>query len=127
MTSSKAKRQSSDANPSGNRIAYQEFGSNSNPAAVERAVQELPPHQQNLRLQASRKGRKGKTVTIITGFQSQPETLSKLLKQLKSHCGSGGTVKENTLEIQGDHTQKLVQFLTKLGYKVKISGGSTKK
>ncbi|NEP12972.1 MAG: translation initiation factor [Symploca sp. SIO2C1] len=127
MKSSKSKRQSSDSNPSGNRIAYQEFGSNSNPAAVERAVQELPPHQQNLRLQASRKGRKGKTVTIITGFQSQPETLSKLLKQLKSHCGSGGTVKENTLEIQGDHTQKLVQFLTKLGYKVKISGGSTKK
>jgi len=127
MTSSKSKRQSSDPNPSGNRIAYQEFGSHNNPAAVERAVQELPPHQQNLRLQASRKGRKGKTVTIITGFQSQPETLTKLLKQLKSHCGSGGTVKENTLEIQGDHTEKLLQFLTKLGYKVKISGGSMKK
>ncbi|NEP58562.1 MAG: translation initiation factor [Symploca sp. SIO2G7] len=127
MTSSKSKRQSSDSNSSGNRLVYQEFGSNSNPAAVERAVQELPPHQQNLRLQASRKGRKGKTVTIITGFQAQPETLTKLLKQLKSHCGSGGTIKENTLEIQGDHTEKLMQILTKLGYKVKISGGSTKK
>ena len=122
----KSKRQSSDSNPSGNRLVYQEFGSNSNPAAVERAVQELPPQEQNLRLQASRKGRKGKTVTIITGFQSQPETLTKLLKQLKSHCGSGGTVKDNTLEIQGDHTDKLVQFLTNLGYKVKISGRSNK-
>lgn len=127
MTSSKSKHQSSNSNLSANRIAYQEFGSNTNPAAVERAIQELPPHQQDLRLQASRKGRKGKTVTIITGFQSQPETLSKLLKQIKSHCGSGGTVKENTLEIQGDHTEKLMPFLTKLGYKAKISGGSSKK
>ncbi|NEQ70565.1 MAG: translation initiation factor [Symploca sp. SIO2D2] len=127
MTSSKSKRQSSNSNSSGNRLVYQEFGSNSNPAAVERAVQELSPQEQNLRLQASRKGRKGKTVTIITGFQAQPETLTKLLKQLKGHCGSGGTVKDNTLEIQGDHTEKLMPFLTKLGYKVKISGGSTKK
>ncbi|NET58148.1 MAG: translation initiation factor [Symploca sp. SIO2E6] len=122
----KSKRQSSDSNSSSNRLVYQEFGSNSNPDAVERAVQELPPNEQNLRLQASRKGRKGKTVTMITGFQCQPATLTKLLKQLKSHCGSGGTVKENTLEIQGDHTEKLLQFLTKLGYKVKISGKGNK-
>lgn len=122
MASSKSKNQSSNSK-SGNRIVYSEFGSSSNPAAVERAVQELPPNQQNLRLQASRKGRKGKTVTVISGFQTKSETLTQLLKQLKSQCGSGGTVKDDTLEIQGDHAQKLVEILTQLGYKAKVSGG----
>ena len=123
MASSKSKNKSSDSHSSGNRIVYSEFGSTSTPAAVERAVQELPPNQQNLRVQASRKGRKGKTVTVITGFQVKPETLTQLLKQLKNQCGSGGTVKDDTLEIQGDHAQKLVEILTQLGYKAKISGG----
>ncbi|HAG85320.1 MAG TPA: translation initiation factor [Cyanobacteria bacterium UBA12227] len=122
MTSSKSKSHSSQSNPSSDRAVYREFGGDSNPA-VERPIQELPPNQQNLRVQASRKGRKGKTVTVITGFQCQPETLAKLLKQLKTQCGSGGTVKDDTLEIQGDHTQKLVQILTQLGYKAKIGGG----
>jgi translation initiation factor 1 len=123
MAPSKSKNNSSNSQSSGERIVYREFGPGSNPAAVKRAVQELPPNQQNLRVQASRKGRKGKTVTVISGFQAKPETLTQLLKQLKAQCGSGGTVKEDTLEIQGDHTQKLVQFLTELGYKAKISGG----
>jgi translation initiation factor 1 len=106
-----------------NRAVYQEFGKIDNSEALERAVPELPPNQQNLRVQTSKSGRKGKTVTIITGFQCKPETLAKLLKQLKTQCGSGGTAKENTLEIQGDHKQKIGQFLTELGYKAKISGG----
>jgi translation initiation factor 1 len=106
-----------------NRIVYQEFGSPLSSEALERATPDLPPQQQNLRIQASRSGRKGKTVTIITGFQSSAETLAKLLKQLKTQCGSGGTVKENSLEIQGDHRDKLLQLLIQLGYKAKISGG----
>lgn len=106
-----------------NKIAYQEFGNSSQPQAFERATPELPPQQQNLRVQASRSGRKGKTVTVISGFQTKPETLTQLLKQLKTQCGSGGTVKDDTLEIQGDHRQKIVQVLTELGYKAKISGG----
>ena len=112
-------------NPSSpkNPIVYQEFGSPSSSEALERATPDLPPQQQNLRIQASRSGRKGKTVTIITGFQSSAETLAKLLKQLKTQCGSGGTVKENSLEIQGDHRDKLLQLLIQLGYKAKISGG----
>jgi len=109
-------------NSAGDRFVYREFG-NDNPAAMERAVPELPASQQNLRVQASRKGRKGKTVTVISGFQAKPETLAALVKQLKAQCGSGGTLKEDTIEIQGDHTQKLVQILTQLGYKAKISGG----
>ncbi|TAE59565.1 MAG: translation initiation factor [Nostocales cyanobacterium] len=107
---------------SSKRIVYQEFG-NDNSAAVERPVQELPPNQQNVRVQATRAGRKGKTVTVITGFQSKPETLTALLKQLKAQCGSGGTLKDNEIEIQGDHKQKILDILIKLGYKAKISGG----
>ena len=106
-----------------NRIAYQEFGNVDNSSALERAVPDLPPNQQDLRIQATRSGRKGKTVTVVTGFQHKPETLTKLLKKLKSQCGSGGTVKEDSLEIQGDHKQKLLTTLTELGYKAKISGG----
>ena len=106
-----------------NSLVYQEFGGPNNDAALEKAAPNLPPNRQNIRIQATRSGRKGKTVTVITGFQTNAETLNKLLKQLKSQCGSGGTVKEDTLEIQGDHRQKLLQTLTKLGYKAKISGG----
>ena len=105
------------------RIAYQEFGNPDNSQALERGVPDLPPQQQDIRIQATRSGRKGKTVTILTGFQHKPETLSKLLKKLKSQCGSGGTLKNNTLEIQGNHKQKLLETLTKLGYKAKVSGG----
>lgn len=104
-------------------MAYQEFGDSSNSEALERSVPDLPPQQQNIRIQATRSGRKGKTVTVVTGFQHSPDTLNKLLKKLKSQCGSGGTLKENTLEIQGDHRQKLLKVLENLGYKVKISGG----
>jgi translation initiation factor 1 len=123
MGSSKSKHKSSSSQSSSNRVAYQEFGSNGNPDAVERATRELPPNQQNLRVQATRKGRGGKTVTVISGFQAKPETLADLLKKLKTQCGSGGTVKDDTLEIQGEHAQKLVQILVQLGYKAKISGG----
>ena len=104
------------------RIVYQEFGS-VNPSATERAKPDVPPQQQNLRVQTSRAGRKGKTVTTITGCQSSPEKLNQLLKTLKTQCGSGGTLKDDTIEIQGDHKAKILQILTGLGYKAKISGG----
>ncbi len=105
-----------------NRLAYQEFGTD-NSQVFERGVPDLPPNQQDLRIQSTRSGRKGKTVTIVTGFQHKPETLAKLLKKLKSQCGSGGTVKDACLEIQGDHQQQLLDILKKLGYKAKVSGG----
>jgi len=110
-----------------NKLIYQEFGNNQN--ALERpGIQEqLSPQDQNPRIQASRKGRKGRTVTIITGLVEQHETLEILLKQLKNHCGTGGTLKNNDanseIEIQGDHSQKILLILLKLGYKAKVSGG----
>ena len=106
-----------------NKVVYQEFGNNSNADAFARAVPDLPPQQQDVRVQATRAGRKGKTVTIITGLQHNSENLNKLLKKLKAQCGTGGTIKDNNLEIQGEHKQKLLEILTKLGYKAKISGG----
>lgn len=103
------------------KIVYQEFGTVPEPDTPE--IIDLPPNQQNIRIQATRSGRKGKTVTVITGFQHDPATLTKLLKQLKNKCGAGGTCKANTIEIQGDRRTQLLELLTKQGYKAKISGG----
>ncbi|NJR54026.1 MAG: translation initiation factor [Acaryochloris sp. CRU_2_0] len=84
---------------------------------------DLPPSQQSLKIQVLRKGRKGKTVTVISGFQAQPATLATLTKQLKVQCGAGGTLKETAIEVQGDHRQKLSDYLQQQGYPVKFVGG----
>lgn len=116
-----AKRKGRGGNPATDRVVYSEFGTGS--AATERAVPDLPPSEQDLRVQVSRKGRKGKSVTVITGFSHKAKTLEALAKKLKSQCGSGGTVKDNTIEVQGEHAAKLVSLLKDKGYKAKISGG----
>lgn len=129
MASKNTSSQNSGSQNSGSQnsnskpVVYREFGNGTAAKAFERAVPELPPNQQQVRVQASRKGRKGKTVTVVSGFVATSETLNSLLKQLKTQCGAGGTVKENEIEIQGDHAQKVVQVLTQLGYKAKVSGG----
>ncbi|TAD74301.1 MAG: translation initiation factor [Oscillatoriales cyanobacterium] len=105
------------------RVVYSEFGPNANTEAIARAVPDLPPAQQTLKVQISRKGRGGKTVTVISGFQHKPETLQALLKTLKNRCGTGGTLKDDTIEIQGDYADRLVTLLTEQGYKAKRSGG----
>jgi len=103
------------------RIVYQEFSAPL-PDPTETVV-DLPPQQQTIRIQSTRSGRKGKTVTVISGFQLSPPSLNQLLKALKSYCGGGGTVKDNCLEIQGDQREKVLAYLLKQGYKAKISGG----
>jgi translation initiation factor 1 len=123
MATKRTSSQGSSPKSDTQRVVYREFGNAEPSQALERGVPDLPPNQQQVRVQASRKGRKGKTVTVISGFQTTPETLTALLKQLKAQCGAGGTLKESEIEIQGDHTQKIVQVLTQLGYKAKISGG----
>jgi translation initiation factor 1 len=69
------------------------------------------------------KGRKGKGVTVISGLPLLPVELNALAKRLKQRCGSGGTVKEGSIEMQGDHRQVMVAELTGLGYRVKRVGG----
>ena len=76
-----------------------------------------------VRVSRETKGRKGKGVTVVTGVPLDPDTLKELARQLKQRCGSGGTVKDGTIEIQGDHRDVLVVELQKQGWTVKRSGG----
>ena len=76
-----------------------------------------------VRVSRETKGRAGKGVSIITGLGLAPAELEKLCTQLKKRCGSGGTVKTGTIEIQGEHRDTLVAELSKLGYTVKKAGG----
>ena len=76
-----------------------------------------------VRVRMETKGRKGKSVTVITGVPMGPAELSGLGKQLKKRCSSGGTVKEGTIEIQGDHCDTVVRELEDRGWTVKRSGG----
>ena len=76
-----------------------------------------------VRVYLETKGRKGKGVTVIAGVPLGALELAQLGKQLKTKCGSGGTVKEGVIEIQGDHVAAVAEALTKLGWTVKRSGG----
>ena len=76
-----------------------------------------------VRLQRESKGRGGKGVTLITGLPLDSDELKKLAKELKQLCGTGGTVKDGVIEIQGEQREKLKPFLEKKGFKVKIAGG----
>jgi translation initiation factor 1 len=76
-----------------------------------------------VRVMRDRKQRGGKTVTVISGVQGDDAMITALAQQLKKLCGSGGTVKDGNIEIQGDHCDKVMAKLTALGYKVKRSGG----
>ena len=76
-----------------------------------------------VRIGRETKGRKGSGVTVITGVPLDTTALKDLAKQLKQKCGTGGTVKSGTIEIQGNHREALKQELIKLGYTVKLSGG----
>ncbi|MGB3213103.1 MAG: translation initiation factor Sui1 [Desulforhopalus sp.] len=69
------------------------------------------------------KGRKGKGVTTVSGLFLDPSDLQALGKELKRRCGSGGTVKEGVIEIQGDHRNAIIAELERRGLRVKRSGG----
>lgn len=69
------------------------------------------------------KGRKGKGVSLVRGVLLPDQELARLAKRLKARCGSGGTVKNGVIEIQGDHRDLLMEELRKEGFTVKRSGG----
>ena len=69
------------------------------------------------------KGRRGKGVTVIKGLALDALALAQLGKQLKTACGSGGTVKDGAIEVQGDHCKRVIETLKKQGWVVKRAGG----
>ena len=83
----------------------------------------LPPQQQTVYLHRESSGRAGKAVTLVKKLILSEDDLKALAKKLKQECGTGGTVKEGVIEIQGEHREKIADVLQKLGYKVKIAGG----
>ena len=83
----------------------------------------LAPNQQYLEAHFSNKGRGGKTVTIIKGFEGNEEDLKALAKLLKKKCGVGGAVKEGEIIIQGNYRDKIMEILKKEKYNVKRVGG----
>src|ERR1019366_9773572 len=76
-----------------------------------------------VRVSRETQGRRGKGVTVITGLGLAMKELETLATQLKKRCGSGGTVDEDRIEIQGEHRDTLVSELASLGWKVKRAGG----
>ena len=76
-----------------------------------------------LRIRREVKGRKGKTVTTIKGFDLDDKALNFLSKQIKQHCGTGGSVKDGMVIIQGDHRDTIKSLLEGQGCKIKLAGG----
>lgn len=69
------------------------------------------------------KGRGGKTVTLVRGVPAAPDALAALGKRLRAACGTGGTHKDGTIELQGDHVERVVALLQAEGHRVKRTGG----
>jgi translation initiation factor 1 len=91
------------------------------PAAPEGLA--LPPAQQTALIQRASKGRGGKVVTLVKSLHLSPDDYKDLAKHLKQTCGSGGTIKDGVIEIQGDHRETIAVALQHFGYKTKMGGG----
>ena len=85
--------------------------------------QSQPKADRKVRVQSTRGGKAGKTVTVISGLGITNNESKKLLKRLKASCGTGGTIKIDALELQGDQVSIVLDFLEKEGFRPKRSGG----
>lgn len=88
-----------------------------------RAVAQISAGDGVVRVSRETKGRGGKGVTLVKGVPLPADALAALGKQLKALCGSGGTVKNGVIEVQGDHCERVVEVLKTQGYSVKRAGG----
>lgn len=78
---------------------------------------EVPPEKQSVKVRVEKRKR-GKLMTVIAGFSAPRHQLQALLTELKNFCGSGGTIVDQSLELQGDHVERLKPHLRSLGYRV---------
>jgi translation initiation factor 1 len=76
-----------------------------------------------VRVSREKQGRGGKTVTVVRGLLLDAEALATAGKQLRAACGAGGSVKDGVLEVQGDHVERVMAWLTQAGHRVKRTGG----
>lgn len=86
------------------------------PLSENAAEAEVAPDQQRLKVRVEKRKR-GKVVTVVAGFTGTLSQRQDVLKQLKNHCGAGGTIDEGALELQGDHSQRVRKPLEDLGFK----------
>ena len=86
------------------------------------AVSARPATDGVLRVSLETKGRAGKGVTVLRGLALDDAAIAALGKQLRTSCGSGGTVKDGVIEVQGDHRDRVIRMLTEQGYVVKRAG-----
>lgn len=83
----------------------------------------MPPQQQTIYLHRESSGRGGKAVTLVKNLVLSNDEMKSLAKKLKQECGTGGTIKDDVIEMQGEQREKIAALLRTLGYKVKIAGG----
>ena len=107
----------------GTKLVYSTNPDFNNWDESEKEAVKLKPDEQKLYISIDKKQRRGKKVTLITGFIGTNDDLKDLGKILKSKCGVGGSAKDEQIIIQGDFKQKASQILTELGYKCKLVGG----
>ena len=106
--------------PKGSWREFEDPSSDNNPRPLENvAPNSLTP----VRIQRTRGGKRGKTVTLIKGLNLNSLDLRNLLKKLKIQCGTGGTIKSDVIELQGDQVQISMETLKKEGFAPKQSGG----
>jgi translation initiation factor 1 len=87
-------------------------------------AKDFRPDQYTLKVRLEKNGRGGKLVTVVFELPASGEAyFGELVKKLKSMCGAGGSFKDNSIEIQGDHREKIKSHLEKVGFKVKLAGG----
>ncbi len=86
-------------------------------------VEDAPLAGQSAKILIDRKGRKGKSVTVVEGLKVNPMHLADIAKIIKQKLGTGGTAKQGRIEIQGEHRDKVAAVLRELGVTVKFSGG----
>lgn len=110
--------------PPGSRLVYT-TDPDPEPEPAPAQAQPAPPSaaRQTARVALDRKGRGGKSVTLVTGLRHDPATLEALLRRLKQQCGAGGALKDGAIEIQGDQRERVAAALAAMGYGVKRVGG----